>query len=255
MKKAVQFCFAVLAMFCPLAASSSRACQCRESQPVCAEYRGADVVFTGQVSKITRLDDGVRSQVTLRVERALKGMNGKSIELINWGTSCDYSFREGKEYLVYAFRNERSGELSTWECSRTRELAKASNDIAYIDGAQTSRTTVITGVLADGEKRLRSVRVIVKLGAHVRRLATDDEGWFKLNVNGPGKYVVQIYLPRSIGVGGTTDLMEKIGRYRPTRNHWIVEYDVEVKDGECSFIDVPLFIPRDATNVRIVRSE
>ena len=257
MKGSVQFCLSVIVVLFPSVAAISYACQCREPQPPCAQYREADAVFIGSVAEIVRAEKPpwfAGEKIRFNVERAFKGVEGRSAQITNGGTSCDYEFREGHNYLVYAYRNTQSGTLITGYCTRTRELAEAAEDIKYIDEGQSSRATVITGILADGQKRLRNVNVIAKLGARVYRAATNDDGWFKLNVSRPDKYVVQIYLPLSTSVVGTGDLMAKISGYHTTRHHHIVEYAVEVKNGECSFIDVPLFIPLRGTKVRIMPS-
>ncbi|MFN2501989.1 MAG: hypothetical protein ABR530_08260 [Pyrinomonadaceae bacterium] len=45
-------------------------------------------------------------------------------------SSCDYQFKEGETYLVYAYRKEN--ELTTSACSRTSPLSKAAADIKLL---------------------------------------------------------------------------------------------------------------------------
>ncbi len=70
--------------------------------------------------------------VKFQVERWWKGEAAKEIFLITdeiknsdgtgSGSSCDYHFKEGESYLVYAYGKD--GELRTYACTRTRVLTK-----------------------------------------------------------------------------------------------------------------------------------
>lgn len=241
---------AALILLLPCAASGVRACQCRERQPPCAQYGEADAVFIGSVTNITPPDASRpadewagRERISFDVERALRGMEGRGVELINWGTSCDYEFKAGSKYLVYAYRNPTTGSLSTYYCSRTAELSEAAADLSYINKLPASASElVITGILADRQKTLSNVRVTAERGGKLYRSASNPAGWFTLAVPKPGKYRVRIFLPHNVGVAGTSDLLDKISGVMKTRRHYVVEYKVEVNAGGCTFIDVPLFI-------------
>jgi hypothetical protein len=246
-----QVIFAGVLLLLPCSAARVLACQCRERQPPCSQYAEADAVFVGAVTDVTPVDydliatpgSNVR-RVGFKVERAFRGVGGARAELIEWGTSCDFGFEDGKTYLVYAYRSPEKGTLSTGYCTRTAELSKASADLAYLDGlASAAPETLITGLLADYGKRLAGVRVTAEGGGGLYRSASDKSGWFKLAVPQPGRYKVRIFLPPDVGVGGTTDLVDKVGGTLRTRRHYVVFYDVEVRGGECSFLDVPLIIP------------
>ena len=239
-----------LVLLLPCAVPGARACQCRERQPPCAQYWEADAVFIGSVTTIAlpdvagRADEGaVRERVSFDVERALRGVEGREVEIVNRGTSCDFGFKPGVKYLVYAYRNPTDGGLSTYYCSRTAELSKAAADLSYINKlAASASETVITGLLADRQKTLSNVRVTAESGGRLYRSASNTAGWFTLSVPKTGMYRVRIFLPHNVGVAGTSDLMDKISGVVKTRRHYVVEYQVEVKAGGCTFIDVPLLI-------------
>jgi hypothetical protein len=241
---------AALALLLPCAVPGVRACQCRERQPPCAQYWEADAVFIGSVTTIAlpdapgRVDEGaVRERINFDVERALRGVKGRSVEIVNSGTSCDFGFKPGIKYLVYAYRNPTTGTLSTYYCSRTAELSKAASDLSYINKLPASAPEmVITGVLADGQKTLSNVMVTAENGGRLYRSASNRAGWFTLAVPRTGKYKVRIFLPHNVDVAGTSDLTDKISGVMKTRRHYVVEYQAEVKAGGCTFIDVPLFI-------------
>ena len=101
-------------------------CQCREREPPCAQYGSADVVFVGSVIRVTSSEQDFKQKIDFSIERAVKGLSGSTAELVNYRTSCDYTFAEGKTYLVYAYRNSKRNELYTHYCTRTTELSNAS---------------------------------------------------------------------------------------------------------------------------------
>lgn len=238
------------ALLLPCAVADVRACQCRERQPPCAQYVEADAVFAGLVADIATPeaagpdgDDNGFQKISFKVERAFRGVEGGRAELINRGTSCDYTFEVGTRYLVYAYRNPATGKLGTGYCSRTAELSKAAVDLDYLDRlAALAPEKLITGVLADGQKRLGGVRVTAESGGRLYRSTSNQAGWFKLSVSKPGEYRVRIFLPKNVGVGGTLELLDKISGVVKTSRHYVVEYVVAVRAGGCAFIDVPLFI-------------
>ena len=238
----------------PCFAARALACQCRERQPPCSQYAEADAVFVGAVTGITFVDENLSAsasefspyaKITFNVERAFRGVGGTRAELMKWGTSCDFGFEEGKTYLVYAYRNPEKGTLSTSYCSRTAEVSEAAADLAYLGSlASAAPETLITGLLADGGRRLKGVRVTAESGGRLYRSASDKQGWFKVAVPKAGRYKVRIFLPLNVAVAGTGDLLDKVGGTLRTRRHYVVFYDVVARGGACAFLDVPLFIPR-----------
>ncbi|HJQ30821.1 MAG TPA: hypothetical protein VJ866_01505 [Pyrinomonadaceae bacterium] len=246
-----QVIFAGTLLLLPCFAARALACQCRERQPPCSQYAEADAVFVGSVTDSTPVDENLsplegssHRKIGFSVERAFHGVEGARAELIEWGTSCDFGFADGKTYLVYAYRSRGEEVLSTSYCSRTRELSEASADLTYLDGLKSAAPqTLITGLLADRERRLKGVRVTAEGGGGLYRSASDREGWFRLAVPKPGRYTVRIFLPPDVAVAGPSDLLDRVASTMRTRRHYVVLYDVEVRAGGCSFLDVPLFLP------------
>ncbi len=241
---------AVIILLLPCVAASVHACQCRERQPPCAQYWEADAVFIGSVTEITPelvpySDDRFLEyeMVKFDVEQSFRGIDGGKAELAVWLSSCAYSFKVGKKYLVYAYRNSITNKLDTSYCSRTRELFNAAEDLRYINSLNIkSPGNAITGRLIDGEKKLTGVRVVAEGMGKRYRSVSDEKGWFSFTVAQPGKYKVRIFLPHNVSVAGTSDLLDMISGVVKTKRHYIVEYQVDVKAGRCAFIDVPLFI-------------
>jgi hypothetical protein len=96
-------------------------------------------VFTGEVLKIDR-PSSIRSSlapetVTFRVSESWKGPEGATLEVRTpvSGMSCGYPFKEGQEYLVYAYGKQ---DLKVDLCSGTKALSKAGADLAELGNGQ-----------------------------------------------------------------------------------------------------------------------
>jgi hypothetical protein len=182
-------------------------------------------------------------KIDFSIERSLKSLSDSTVELVNYGTSCDYDFAEGKTYLVYAYRNSKRNELYTHYCTRTTELVKASSDLAFFSlPAEKRQSPQILGVLADNDKRLREISVVASSGSRNYRTTTDDDGWFRINVPQPSKYRVRMLLPLYADVVGTKEELDKISKRMLTRTGIIIEYEAVVEPNRCAFINPPLFI-------------
>ncbi|HEX6039407.1 hypothetical protein [Longimicrobium sp.] len=133
-------------------------CKC-PPPPVADELARSEAVFTGVVTRIgeprgevvvretrTTVDsatgfpvitatygwEGERGiPVTLRVDRAWKGMAaGDSVEVLD-SELCGVGFQQGEAYVVYAVRE--NGALRTSYCMRTRSLPHAADDARVLD--------------------------------------------------------------------------------------------------------------------------
>ncbi len=75
-----------------------------------------------------------------KVLEGWKGVTKKEVWLTQSPSSnCDYHFKKGSDYLVYAYApqdKKKSEILGTSICTRTRELAKANDDIVELGEAQ-----------------------------------------------------------------------------------------------------------------------
>ncbi|HSE17598.1 MAG TPA: hypothetical protein VLB46_11125 [Pyrinomonadaceae bacterium] len=218
-------------------------CQCREREPPCSQYKSADVVFVGSVVTITLAGLESQKKIVFSIEQNVKGLTNSTAELVSYGSSCDYSFVEGKTYLVYAYRNSERNEIYTHYCTRTTEVSNAKSDLAFFKRIiQKHQSSQIVGVLADNTKRLRYASVVASGGGRDYRTTTDQEGWFTLSVPGASKYQVRILLPLYADVVGTEAELNKISKRERTRTGVIIEYEVVVEPNSCAFVNPPLFI-------------
>ena len=240
---ALRLVFMVVMSVPVLTAADVYGCQCREREPPCSQYKNADVVFVGSVVTITSEGLGPRKKIVFSIEQNVKGLRSSTAELVSGASSCDYSFSEGKAYLVYAYRNSERNELYTHYCTRTSELSNATSDLAFFELInQKPQSSQIVGVLAENVKRLRDVNIVASSGGRNYRTTTDKEGWFRLNVPGSSKYQVRILLPLYADLAGTEDELYKITKRERTRTGVIIEYEVVVEPNSCAFVNPPLFI-------------
>lgn len=107
-------------------------CSCVGPRDVPSSVASADAVFTGRVVRVRNVTHGGRQlrRVTLRVDRAWKGVDSRTVVVItgSGGGDCGFPFRRRESYLVFA--GERTdGLLGTGLCGRTAELSRAAADI------------------------------------------------------------------------------------------------------------------------------
>ena len=98
-------------------------------------------VFSGEVLDVEEgpltTMFGVRlasSRVTLRVSEVWKGPKRETLEVSTPrdGMSCGYPFKEGQEYLVYAYGKEEPFKVDL--CNQTKPLSEAGADLkAFAD--------------------------------------------------------------------------------------------------------------------------
>jgi hypothetical protein len=147
MSKRVAKNFGLIAVWIGLSQSAALACSCLCSQPLSANenLRMADVVFAGKViaeSKvgrpswfkfkwsppfIQRTEAFYESRMVFDVTTVWKGDIFAKTSVVN-EPCCEYGFRPGEEYIVYAGRLK--GGLRTVRCWRNNNLSAAGEDLA-----------------------------------------------------------------------------------------------------------------------------
>lgn len=188
--------------------AASYACSCMMPKLPCEEYWQKDAVFVGEVTalKATKDAEGWQGRlVTLTVTEAFRGVTGAEITLTTGmgGGDCGFAFQPGGQYLVYAYRNKQSGQLSASICSRTRKLAEAENDLVYLRARGKGKTgAYVLGqvVLVPHEYREGApphtpqahVRVTLEGKEKKFTATTDDEGRYRLESIPAGKYKVSL---------------------------------------------------------------
>jgi hypothetical protein len=87
----------------------------------------AKTIFSGKVVEASP------ERVVFQVDEVWKGQHKEKFTLTMNGSSCDFYFKVGETYLVYALKDKDwlSGEdrWYTHLCTRTRKIAEAKEDI------------------------------------------------------------------------------------------------------------------------------
>jgi hypothetical protein len=116
------------------------ACSCAiESNPkerVEFAVSDSEAVFSGEVVDFEKGADstmfGPTETVSFRVSEVWKGPQRETLEVSTptQGSACGYAFKEGQEYLVFAYTGKQG--LETDLCSSNKPLAKAEADLALL---------------------------------------------------------------------------------------------------------------------------
>jgi hypothetical protein len=98
-------------------------------------------VFAGEVVNISKgkpLSIREPNKVSFRVSEVWKGPERETLEVATprGGAACGYPFKEGQEYLVYAYGKEDLFKVDL--CSQTKLLSKASVDLKALGNGETA---------------------------------------------------------------------------------------------------------------------
>jgi hypothetical protein len=125
-----------------IARPAALACKCMLPELEAARD-DASALFEGRVLAIDDIAGASpatngEKKVTLAVVRTWKGLdNDEKIELYTNGSSaaCGYTFAKDVSYLIFARTHE--GRITVSNCSRTKQIADASEDLAKLGAGAT----------------------------------------------------------------------------------------------------------------------
>ncbi|MGY6631811.1 MAG: hypothetical protein ACXIUL_12485 [Wenzhouxiangella sp.] len=116
--------------------SDSLACSCQPGLSPAEEFERVDAVFAAEVLGLdVSPDNPFVVQARLAVGEAWKGQLAleQTLETFADPGLCGFSFQPGRQYLVYAaFDDGPDAALATNLCLRTRPLAQADEDLAFL---------------------------------------------------------------------------------------------------------------------------
>ncbi len=118
----------IVAAFLLLNFDSVLGCVC-VSATIPQKIEQAHTVFSGEVIGRTA------TKIRFKVQKWWKGTPYYEIFIYADSkviTSCDVSFKNGETYLVYAFRSSPENKLETNECTGTKELTAADEDLKIL---------------------------------------------------------------------------------------------------------------------------
>jgi hypothetical protein len=200
-------------------AERADACECGTPGP-CQALSYADAVFTGVVTDVSPVltpdGNGVTGVVTTLVaDRSFVGPTG-TVVLEARLSSCEFQFRVGERYLVYA-RRVSDGSLTTSLCSRTKLLADADEDLAFLTSLPPAGTGGhLSGFVERVQIDLLGIHRDEKLTAAAsgvsltitgpqgprREVVTDGNGRFQAHGLPAGNYRIAVNVPQTIRVQG-----------------------------------------------------
>ncbi|MEO8435086.1 MAG: carboxypeptidase-like regulatory domain-containing protein [Pyrinomonadaceae bacterium] len=218
---------------------SARASCMMDPSPPCQAFWRAEVVFSGTATQVfysTTYQKGEgkdqwnhRDRIArFTVDDLFRGQIGKQVDVIateimatpfTWPdgspgmkamgeTDCEYKFKEGERYLVYAhFRKNNDGTLSVGY-NRTRPLSQAAEDLEFIRGLKNAEAGArVYGIVRQNERELKnggntrivgpvaSARIVIEGGKREFEANTDADGRFVITGLPAGEYEVRAILP------------------------------------------------------------
>lgn len=228
---------AVLLLLCPWMTGTATACSCDGENPPCAAVWEADAVFVGLVidRPFERVGGNLHWTVNrIAVGQTLKGSLDPFVTLVPGerpsgnriaassaypgdqaiGSSCDYGFEVGRQYVIYA-RRTKDGGWTTSLCTGTKPLENASADLDYFATLPFADTTgrvygQVTRTIQDSalSERVQNVPapgVTVAMTDSRNRFTTTTDAEGMLDVQVPaGDYVIAPVVPQTVRVYGSS---------------------------------------------------
>ncbi len=120
------------------------ACSCAilgssQKEMVESGLSSSEAVFSGEVVDFEKGADsmfGPTETVSFRVSEVWKGPQRETLEVSTptQGSACGYAFKEGQEYLVYAYTGKQGLEVDL--CNGTQRLTEAEADLEVLGASK-----------------------------------------------------------------------------------------------------------------------
>ena len=203
---------ALLLLLLPSLASVASACTCGGQSP-CQAYAYASVVFVGRVTQTglktipgsapenamsTTFTSADVQSAQFKVEEPFLGVRIAQIEILGQGTSCDFEFKSGEQYLVFASQNSKTGTFHTNICSGTAPLAESNDSLTYLRSLAKQQGATFSGEVVRevygkdglGVEPIAKAEIILQNGKDQYRGVSDGSGKFEVRGIKPGRYRV-----------------------------------------------------------------
>ena len=204
---------AVLVATATACADPAAACACVKAGPPCQEFWNATAIFAGRVESLSRASPDSIS-VTFSVQEWFRGARSARVTLSTPSSAagCGYSFRRGREYLVYAVTVAGTAELTTSRCSRTQPVESATADLDYVRNlsAEPSPAARVFGRVVmrnrdlarrrDRDRPLSGAVVSVIGSESVLQITSDATGAFSIGGLAAGRYTASLASSGGAGV-------------------------------------------------------
>ncbi len=139
------------------------------------------------------------SPVLFNVTERLRGNGAKQISIYEPGTSCDFSFKQGKSYLVFAHLED--GRLTTSELTSTRPTWAAGALLRQLRAInQGGQPVSLFGYLGEGGPSSKQPMAGIPIEATSKHRTfsarTGADGSFEFSHLPPGPYWIKAKLPK-----------------------------------------------------------
>ena len=188
---------------------------CGGYRTICDAYAAAEAVFVGSVRKVERHEpkkNGAQSDLFsgyiahVQVERVFKGGDKAGVILRSVGASRYPIYKEGQQWLFYAYHDKKSQTWSIKTCDRSALIENAADDLLYLQALPASaQKTRLSGSLEryendpvkgfNRDENLIGVKVKVSDGQTTYEIYTDSDGAYEIYGLPPGQYDVQPDIP------------------------------------------------------------
>ena len=228
--------FFFLSFLLVIFADESNACSCAGTQMPCESYWKSSAVFVGTAtfSKSTNPKKGEHDFYSrifhFTIDKSFRGVEGTEVEIRTGegGGDCGYGFEIGRQYLVYAYKDDNN-RLVTSICSRTRLASQAEPDFTYFrDLSNAEAGGTIFGEIKlerHGDRSeltpLKDVKVLVTGSDKVYEVITDEKGNYKVSGAQPGTYRVRVELPDGTSVHQPEQEVEVWSRGCAQASFWL----------------------------------
>jgi hypothetical protein len=187
-----------LALLLAAAPDEAIACSCEGPTEPCEAAWWADVVFVGaavqfeDVQRESRGNRYTRRVATFEVARGFVNASARriAVETVPNPDSCGIVYEPGRQYLVYA-RKDENGRLFTRMCSRTQPIETAAVDLRYLSTLPPSSSGArVYGRVTEWRRKPHEQRAVVNpvegLVVNVRGIGfsidavTDGDGRYEI---------------------------------------------------------------------------
>jgi len=147
-----------------------------------------------------------KQRVYLRVLEPFRGMSEREVEIVTDFSSCGFHFDQGKSYLVYASRDDQTGQLTTGACSGTMSMESKPMELEYLRGLVTGATKgeVFGFATLDptdmvlpfrASKPIASASVVLRSGDRTWKTSTNAKGEYSFLGLEADRYDISVDLP------------------------------------------------------------
>lgn len=172
--------------------------------PPCEEFWKTPVIFAGRVTALLverggqPPPDGLeefRIRAKFAVTENFRGSDATEAELILTGSTCEPNFQVGQSWLVYAVNRGGRPGWTVAECTRTRLVSQAAEDLAYLRLPESEKgTSRVIGrvqrlvvdpaspVYPTPSHPLKGIRVRATDGTTASETVTQDDGTYSIQV-------------------------------------------------------------------------